>query len=419
MKDIKAIEKALLIGIVREQNWNVIIYNDIKRDYFSYENRALYDYIEKYTKVNKYPDLPLLQFEFQIPDEEMMELANIGELDNLCKTIANDYFKHRIEYELGELNEDISKGAIEENPLEFVHKMTQAVNDLELLGTENQSVGLFDNIEEILKIDPNDVISTGFKELDEKLIGFKRGEELITIVGRTGQGKTWIGLKFAWAASLQGERVGIYSGEMSVQQLQERILCCAKETYTSTKEDALKYILDRSLDIRILTQADLRRKANIRDIENFIVKNNLTMLIVDQLSLMEDITSKPGTPLRQQYGNISMDLFTMSSKYSLPCVLLAQSNRQGGQELNAPGLENIAESDAVAQNSTRVISMRNENGILTLSIVKNRYGESGLTQKYEVDYGINKYKPIRELQQEVATARKAKARQIFGGGASF
>ena len=33
--------------------------------------------------------------------------------------------------------------------------------------------------------------------------------------------------------------------------------------------------------------------------------------------------------------------------------------------------------------------------------------------------GINKYKPIRELQQEVATARKAKARQIFGGGASF
>lgn len=785
MKDIKAIEKALLIGIVREQNWNVIIYNDIKRDYFSYENRALYDYIEKYTKVNKYPDLPLLQFEFQIPDDEMMELANIGELDNLCKTIANDYFKHRIEYELGELNEDISKGAIEENPLEFVHKMTQAVNDLELLGTENQSVGLFDNIEEILKIDPNDVISTGFKELDEKLIGFKRGEELITIVGRTGQGKeqplsskiltpngwklmkdiqvgdfifagngdvtkvsaifpqgnkdvyritfndrtyaecglehlwkvkerrsynksgipireekvltlaqmlnhldkydknskqykqqyaidyipaniefnsqltsndihpyilgallgdgcfvagtevriachekdtqiidtmnkfmpidyyvhktkgkneynlirkhkisyqpvngtgrndiylklndlgligcksnnkfipkkylysslkeriwllkgltdtdgyarnsnyqqfdtvsyqlaldfmelirslggkasyikrpthyqkdnvkiegqtrycinysldfnpynlerkrnrwksfrqvrtkfivniekvrqeecqcimldhpehtyitddytithnTWIGLKFAWAASLQGERVGIYSGEMSVQQLQERILCCAKETYTSTKEDALKFILDRSLDIRILTQADLRRKANIRDIENFIVKNNLTMLIVDQLSLMEDITSKPGTPLRQQYGNISMDLFTMSSKYSLPCVLLAQSNRQGGQELNAPGLENIAESDAVAQNSTRVISMRNENGILTLSIVKNRYGESGLTQKYEVDYGINKYKPVRELQQEVATARKAKARQIFGGGASF
>lgn len=419
MIDIKTIERALLIGVVREQNWKVIIYNDIKKEYFSYENRSLYEYIEKFTQNNKYPDLPILQYEFQISDEDMMEYAQIGDLDNMCKTIADEYFKQRINFELGDLNEDIGNNMIENHPREFVHKMSQMVDRLEILGAENKSVGLFDNIEEILKIDPNDVISTGFKELDEKLVGFKRGEELVTIVGRTGQGKSWLGLKLAMAAAAQGERVGIYSGEMSVQQLQERILCCAKQTYTSTKEEALKYIQDNNLDIRVLTQTDLRRKANIRDIENFIVKNDLTMFIIDQLSLMDDISTKPGTPLRQQYGNISMDLFTLSSKYSCPGILLVQSNRQGGQELNAPGLENIAESDAVAQNSTRVISMRNENGILTLSIVKNRYGESGLVQKYEVDYGINKYKPIRELQQEVATVRKARARQVFGGGSSF
>ena len=59
----------------------------------------------------------------------------------------------------------------------------------------------------------------------------------------------------------------------------------------------------------MLAQADLRRRANIRDIKNFIVKNNLTMLVIDQFSLMEDITSRPGTPLHQQYGNISMDYF--------------------------------------------------------------------------------------------------------------
>ena len=419
MIDIKTIEKALLIGVVREHNWKVIIYNDIKKEYFSYENRSLYEYIEKFTQNNKYPDLPILQYEFQISDEDMMEYAQIGDLDNMCKTIADEYFKQRINFELGDLNEDIGNNMIENHPREFVHKMSQMVDRLAILGAENKSVGLFDNIDEILRLDPNDVISTGFKELDEKLVGFKRGEELITIVGRTGQGKSWLSLKLAMAAASRGERVGIYSGEMSVQQLQERILCCAKQTYTSTKEEALEYIKQNNLDIRVLTQTDLRRKANIRDIENFVVKNDLTMIIIDQLSLMEDISTKPGTPLRQQYGNISMDLFTLTSKYNLPCVLLVQSNRQGGQELNAPGLENIAESDAVAQNSTRVISMRNENGILTLSIVKNRYGESGLIQKYEVDYGINKYKPIRELQQEVATVRKARARQVFGGGSSF
>ena len=60
-------------------------------------------------------------------------------------------------------------------------------------------------------------------------------------------------------------------------------------------------------------------------------------------------------------------------------------------------LENIAESDAVAQNATRVISMKNEGGILTLNILKNRYGDNSLIQRYEVDFGLNKYKPLQEV----------------------
>ena len=206
---------------------------------------------------------------------------------------------------------------------------------------------------------------------------------------------------------------------MSLQQLQERIICCAKQSYTSTKEEALQFIKEHNIDIRILTQKELRRKANVNDIEEMIVRDKLSMVIVDQLSLMEDSTSKPGTPLRQQYGNISMDLFSLTSKYNLPIVLLVQSNRQATQEQNGPTLENIAESDAVAQNATRVISMKNENGILTLNIVKNRYGESGLSQRYEVDYGINKYKPIKEYSPEIAAIKKAKARAMFAPDMKF
>ena len=202
---------------------------------------------------------------------------------------------------------------------------------------------------------------------------------------------------------------------MSLQQLQERILCCAKQKYTSTQEEALKFIRDNNLFIKVLTQKELRRRANVDDLEEMILKDKLTMLVVDQLSLMEDKSYKAGTPIRQQYGNISMDLFDLSSKYNIPIILLVQSNRQGTQEQNAPALENIAESDAVAQNATRVISMRNENNILTLRIVKNRYGKANLVQKYEIDFGINKYKPIREVQKEITSLKKAKARQIFGG----
>ena len=95
------------------------------------------------------------------------------------------------------------------------------------------------------------------------------------------------------AAAEQGERVGIYSGEMSTRQLQERILCCAKQTYTSTREEAAEYIKSKNMFIKIITQKELRRRATVDDIEEFIIRDKLTMIVIDQLSLMEDNTSKP------------------------------------------------------------------------------------------------------------------------------
>ena len=149
------------------------------------------------------------------------------------------------------------------------------------------------------------------------------------------------------------------------------------------------------------------------DLEEMIVRDKLTMLVVDQLSLMEDCTSKVGTPLRQQYANITLDLFDLSIRYDLPCLLLVQTNRQGALQQNGPSLENLAESDAIGQNATRVITMRNEGGIMTLQLVKNRYGSSDLIQRYEVDYGINKYKPVQEYVPEIESIKKAKAKAIF------
>lgn len=414
MIDKDAIEKALLLGVVKNKNWNTLILNGVTEQYFSANNKSLYQYIKGYVDKEQYPDLRILGYEFHIDDVSMSEYTSITDLDSLCDTLRKDFVKDKLQFEVGKLNEYSQE--LESNPYKYIDRIGNVYNNVRSECLHTRSVGLFDNIENILTIDSSNVISTGFKELDEKLIGWKRGEELAVFMARTGQGKSWMGLKFAMSAALQGEKVGIYSGEMSLQQLQERILCCAKQSYTTTKEEALQYITNQHIDIRVLTQKELRRRANVNDIEEMIIRDKLTMIVIDQLSLMEDVTARPGTPLRQQYGNISMDLFSLTSKYNLPCILLVQSNRQGSEQRNGPLLENIAESDAVAQNATRVISMKNENGVLTMNLLKNRYGSAGLTQKYDVDFGINKYKPIFEYNQVgVNDNRQNKVRQMFSG----
>lgn len=412
------VERALLINIVKEKKWSSLVLNNITRDYFTAENKDLYDYIKNYVDGEKYPDLKLVSYEFNIDDISMSEYTSITDIDGLCDTLRKDYTKNKLEVEMGRLNEHSQE--IISDPYKYVDRIGELYDNMKLLGQHTKSVDLFADIGEILKIDPNDVIGTGFRELDQALIGWKRGEELAVFMARTNQGKSWFGLKFAFAAALKGEKVGIYSGEMSQRQLQERMICCAKQTYTSTKEEALQFIQSNNMCIRLLTQKELRRRANVNDIEEMIIREKLTMVVIDQLSLMEDVISKPGVPLRQQYGNITNDLLTISSKYGLPVILLVQSNRQGAEQRNGPALENIAEADAVGQNATRVISMKNENGTITLNIIKNRYGPVGFSQKYDVDFGINKYKPIQEFSQpDGITTRKNKAREIFTGKRTF
>lgn len=412
-----AVEKALLIGIVRKKEWPILLANSITKEYFSYANHELYDYVKEYVDKNNYPELSIIGYKFDIEDQDMREIAEIDDLQGLCDVIKTNYLSQQIRQQLGNLNEHSED--VNTNPTKFVELMGQSFQALKGIGLTNKTVGLFDNIEQAISLDPTDVISTGFKELDEQLIGWRKGEELAVFAARTGKGKSWFALKFALAAAMQGERVGIYSGEMSLQQLQERILCCAKPSYTASKEEALKVIKAKNPVIRVLTQKELRRRANVNDIEEMIIKDKLTMIIVDQLSLMDDVTCKPGTPLRQQYGNISTDLFSLSTRYGIPCILLVQLNRQSSQDPQGPGTENLSESDMVGQNATRVITMRRDNNIAEIKVSKNRYGESDHIIKYEIDYGINKYKPIRDNIQQNQIIRKAKARQIFGGGPTF
>lgn len=418
MMNMDMIEKSLLFGVVRDKAWGTLLSNGMVLEYFSFANQAIYSYIKDNLDRGQYPDIYTMAFAFHIDDYVLQEYLAVENLEELCDVVRKSYASQLLNNKIAMLNENITE--MDTDPYKFIERLTECTNSLKHISTSIKSVGLLDDIDDIVTIDENNTISSGFKELDAKLRGWKRGEDLIVFVGRTGQGKSWFGLKFAMSAALNGEKVGIYSGEMSKQQLQERILCCGKQTYTSTREDALQFIKDSKIDIRLLTQADLRRKANIDDIEEFIVRERLTMLVVDQLSLMEDNTCKPGTPLRQQYGNISMDLFTLSTRYEIPIILLVQSNRKGTEEKNAPALENIAESDAVAQNATRVISMRKEpTGILTLTILKNRYGDNRLEQKYDVDYGINKYKPIADISAQIESQRKINTNSMFRSTRTF
>ena len=85
MIDKDAIEKALLLGVVKNKNWNTLILNGITEQYFSANNKSLYQYIKGYVDKEQYPDLRILGYEFHIDDVSMSEYTSITDLDSLCE----------------------------------------------------------------------------------------------------------------------------------------------------------------------------------------------------------------------------------------------------------------------------------------------------------------------------------------------
>lgn len=241
-------------------------------------------------------------------------------------------------------------------------------------------------------------IPTGISKLDEITNGWLWGEELVVITGRTNVGKSWIGEYFPTVAWNMGYKILFYSGEMSTEMVGFRfdtlnkhfsnmgLLNGAGTLGDKPDTDGGKYLeadydnyinqLSQKSGFVVVTPDDFGgRKPNADEIKALAVKHGSDMIVIDQLSLMSD-KRKADTP-RIAYNNISEDLFLISKELKKPVILLAQANREAVKNRKkgeSPELHDLAESDGVGQNATRVISLSVIDGTLKLAIKKNRYG---------------------------------------------
>ena len=241
-------------------------------------------------------------------------------------------------------------------------------------------------------------IPTGIPKLDELTNGWLWGEELVVITGRTNGGQSWMAEYFATIAYNLGYKILFYSGEMSKEIIGFRFDTLNKHFSNSgllngagtlgkkpdtdggnyLEADYENYInqLSQKSGFVVVTPDDFHgRKPNVDEIKELAIKHSADMIVVDQLSLMSD-RRKADIP-RIAYGNISEDLFLMSKELKKPVLLLAQANREAVKNRKmgeSPELHDLAESDLVGQNSSRVLSLSVIDGTLKIALKKNRYG---------------------------------------------
>ncbi len=258
-------------------------------------------------------------------------------------------------------------------------------------------------------------IPTGFIDFDRLTSGFQPSD-LIIIAGRPSMGKTAFALNIAAnAASKHKIPVGIFSLEMSKEQLTTRMLCAEAKVDSQKLRSGFLAEHDWQLLIEaasVLSEAPifiddtpaisvLELRAKARRLKS---EHNISLIIIDYLQLMK---GKGGNERREQeISEISRSLKALAKELNIPVVALSQLNRKvEDRENKRPRLADLRESGAIEQDADliaflyrdEVYNQREDNpnrGMAELIIGKHRNGPVG---KIKLAF-LEKYTSFENLQ---------------------
>ena len=253
-------------------------------------------------------------------------------------------------------------------------------------------------------------ITTGFEELDDILNGWAKGEEFVVFFARTGQGKSWVLAKTLTHAWQIGNRVGYISPEMSPTKIGYRFDTLLKNfsnrnlVWGREEPDYEQYINDlktKENPFIVATPLDFQKKVTVTKLKHFCQTNKLDILGIDGITYLTDERYKKGDNKTISLTNISEDLMALSIELGIPILVVVQSNRGGVKDADSEGtpeLENIRDSDGIAQNATKVIALRQTGAGLEFGIKKHRDGINGgkLIYYWDIDKGQFNYIPSSE-----------------------
>jgi replicative DNA helicase len=257
-------------------------------------------------------------------------------------------------------------------------------------------------------------VPTGFVDFDHLTSGLQR-QDLIIIAARPSMGKTALALNMAQYAARNGSVVGIFSLEMSAEQLASRLLCSEARVdahrlrtgFLNREEwarlgDALRRLCETKVYIDDTPGAGvLEMRAKARRLK---AEHGLDLLVVDYLQLMSGrgrIESR-----QQEVSQISRDLKTLAKELDIPVLALSQLSRAPEtRSEHKPQLSDLRESGAIEQDADvvcfifreEVYNETDENrGRAELLIAKQRNGPTG---KVELAF-LNSFTRFESMMRE-------------------
>lgn len=397
-------EVQILSKVLNTKNISLITEHNLTEDYFS-------NYLDEYNFILQhsatYGNVPDIEtFLNKFPN---FDIVNVFETDDyLLSTLREEYQYTKTVPVVNKVAELLQTNAY--SAVEYLQSvLPQLLPCDEVVGKNiiKEATERYEEYIERTKSVNTLLLSTGFKELDEIVGGFNKGEEFVVLLARTGEGKTWILLKmleYCWKSKL---RVGLIEPEMSYNKIGYRFDTLngnLSNTALLRGKDNIEYksYIDKLKKSKtpffVATPRDFNRSVTVSKLRSFCQQNKLDILGIDGISYLKDERASKNDNKTTTLTNISEDLMDLSIDLGIPIIAVVQSNRTGAGTNEGPDLESIRDSDGIAYNASMVISIKQKEPGVELSVKKNRNGsrEGKVIYAWDIDKGKFIYVPSED-----------------------
>ncbi|HEM55511.1 MAG TPA: replicative DNA helicase [Thermodesulfobium narugense] len=240
-------------------------------------------------------------------------------------------------------------------------------------------------------------VSSGIPALDIQTTGF-HDSDLIILAARPGMGKSALMLSMAYNMALKGNKVAVFSLEMTKEQLVTRLVSSIAKIpmhnlrsglLTDNDLERLKSAVDQLKDLPIyiddtpsLSISELRVRARKMKTEK-----DINLLAVDYLQLLR---ARERNNRQEEVAEISRNLKALAKELKIPVLALAQLSRQSEQRSDKrPQLSDLRESGQIEQDADLIMFLHRpeyykknplpeEKNMAELIIAKQRQGPTGI-----------------------------------------
>jgi hypothetical protein len=240
-------------------------------------------------------------------------------------------------------------------------------------------------------------IPTGLSWIDHHWDGLGQGR-LIIVLGRPGEGKTYLVDKFAGHAAFEKHRIAMFSPEMNKREhlcrihtllsaypevqeavgldhsFRNRALMRGQGYNMKTYKRFLEYVEETMGEIILISGTHRAQRMTPAFIESKVADIAPDMVIVDPIYKLSSVKNRASRI--EELSDISDSLQDISETFNVPVVATNQAHRQMTGRDDAPHKDNSFNSDVPIQEADHVIGVKNisDERRMILRCSKSRFG---------------------------------------------